>query len=260
MDMKCAAKSQKNICTVVFLLLSLFYQPAYSQPCDPNIKEPVKNWKLRYRERGNRCEGFYKSTVSAPMIEVVGTTEGQFQFKLEKNEVLEVSSPIVRDQIVNVRAVGIPDKTYYRMDAQIEPEQTLTWPVAEVLYLEQLSYKKIGVFGWIEEETETIYIPLTITPTKIPGANDGNIRLYLRTSVNVKNVQWRAADATDGICPDLTQIDWDKAPQAKYQEGTPIEITLPSSATGQLCVEVAARDQKTTKWLKKKNIRVIVRK
>ncbi|MCP4402325.1 MAG: hypothetical protein GY801_34095 [bacterium] len=252
-------KFQFLIYAMICFLLSISYQTAYSQSCDPKLT-PDKNFTLKYRGRGNRCEGLYRTGISAPAIEVVGATEGKFQFELKQDEVLEISSSISRGQTIHVRAMGIPDKLYYRMDTELKPGQTLQWPVAEVLYLEQFSYKEIGVFGWVGAETEKIYIPVVVATTVGPVANDVKIRLYLRTSVNVKNMQWRAADAIDGGCPDLTQIEYTKAPKIEYSEGTPIEIILPPGTTGQVRVEAAARDQKTMKWLKKKNIRVVVRK
>lgn len=237
-----------NLYLLLFLLLITTIQPAYSQTCDPKIKKiAVRNRKLRYRERENRCEGFYASAVSSK-FEVVGLIEGNFHYKLDKDEVIKISSPIVSDQPVYVRAVGIPSRTYYRLDARLDPGQTLTWPVADVLHLKNLSAKEIGVFGWIGEETEKTYVPVAAAAQIASVADDEKIRLILRPAIDVKNVQWRSADVVDGACTKFGESH--NMRKSSYRKGQPIKIILPESETGELCVEVAAQSQRTTKWEK----------
>lgn len=105
----------------LIMMIAVGNKTAYSQ-CDPEII-PVENQRMAYQERSNdsRCEGFYSQKVAAPALELVGAVKGDFRFKSDRNEVLELSSPVVRDETVYVQAVGIPIKTYYRMDARILP-------------------------------------------------------------------------------------------------------------------------------------------
>lgn len=239
---------------LMFFMLITNSQLAFSQSCDPKIK-PIKNKKLKYRKRDkNRCEGFYSSLVSVEVIDVVGVTKGDFNFETKKDEILEVSSRVVGRRPIYIRAVGVPLKLYYRMDAFLDAGQTLTWPMGEVVFLRKLSSKDICVFGWTGDEIEKIYIPVTAASKLAPAKNDGKIRLFLRTSVDVNNVKWRAA----GTCGSLGQTAWKDAPKSSYRAGKPIRIILPAKGVEQLCIEVAARNQKTAQWLKKKNIRVIV--
>lgn len=185
---------------------------------------------------------------------MVGVTKGGFYFETREDEILELSSPLINDRPIYIRAVGVPLKVYYRMDAYLDAGQTLAWPMGDVVYLRKLSSKDICVFGWIGNETDKIYIPVAIASKLAPVTNDGKIRLYLRTSVDVKNVQWRVAVT----CGGLREAPYKDAPKSSYRAGKSIQIILPEMGVEELCLEVAAQNQKTAQWLKKKNIRVIV--
>jgi len=244
--------------TLLGVVLLIFTgQPAYAQGCDAQLK-PVDNQTIQYRARGNRCEGFYSSTVSAPYLDVVGLIDGKFRFESNDKETIEISAPLIKNQPVAIRAVGIPLKTYYRMDAHLDPGQTLTWSVKEVLVPNKLASSKIGVFGWIEQTRPQLYVPVTATSTLKPIAPDGKIRLYLRASVDVINVQWRSADVVDGNCAAMSA--WNKLAKTSYYTGEAIEIILPTSATGAVCIEVTAQDKNDAQWLPTPMLRVAVRR
>jgi hypothetical protein len=228
---------------------------AYSLRCDQAIeKQSMDNWELKYRKRGNRCEGFYKSDVSIGVLDVVGTTVGKFQFKTNEKEVMEISSPIVTTCPVNVRAVGVPLKTYYRMDSTLDPNETLHWPVGDVINLKKLSDRDIGVFGWIEGKIETFYVPVVINSRLSPVKNDGKIRFYLRASVKIEAVKWRVIlNSGEVACNQISDNVWKKQQwcnmqKSSYQAGKLIEIVLPSNKTDQTCLQVAGRD-KNGQWL-----------
>ncbi|MCK4761289.1 MAG: hypothetical protein KAW12_03755 [Candidatus Aminicenantes bacterium] len=247
-------KKNRFLYAVTFFMLISNSQFVFSQSCDDKIT-PIKNQKLKYQKRDkNRCEGFYSSLVSADFMGVVGVTKGDFFFETKEDEILELTSPVVNDRPIYIRAVGVKLKVYYRMDGNLDAGQTFTWPLGDVVFLRKLSSKDICVFGWIGNEMDKIYIPLIVASKLAPVTNDGKIRLYLRTTVDVKNVLWRAA-RTYGS---LRETSWEDAPESSYRAGKLIKIILPAKGTEELCVEVAARNQKTAKWLKKKNIRVIV--
>lgn len=238
-------------------LLATTCQTVHGQPCDP-LLIPGDNWETQYRERGNRCEGIYRPQVAAESIEVVGVIEGEFHFTLDKDAVIEVSCPIVSDQPVHVRAVGIPLKMYYRMDAVIEPQRTLSWPLRDVIHPLKLLASEIGIFGWIGE-TESIYVPVLALIQGEPTPAELVIQLCLRTSVDVDVVKWRFSEVESGSYSDLSKVPWKDAEPSFYLAGKPIRIVLPSSETGELYVEVAARDQQRTSLWLKQTLRVIVR-
>ncbi|GAK57725.1 hypothetical protein U27_04692 [Candidatus Vecturithrix granuli] len=221
-------------------------QLGLAQQCDPRIR-PVDNPVIQYRARGNRCEGLYQSEVSAAVLDIVGVTDGAFQFALDSKEIIELSAPLSRKQPIAIRAVGIPLKTYYRLDAALQPGETLIWPVNEVLLPQALASSKIGVFGWIGNEQQKTYIPVRTAATSQPGASDGKVRLYVRSSGEVNNVCWRAGDMVNDVISGLCA--WQPTPKATYRPGEPIVILLPASASGELYVEITAQNQHG-EWIK----------
>lgn len=242
----------KNWLLLCFLMLGMV-QSGYCQSCDSELT-PVENSEIRYKLRGNRCEGFYSSKLSSGSIDVVGLIRGEFHFRLEKNEIIEISSPFVKNKPVRVRAVGIPLKTYYRMDAEIAPGTTFLWHLGELLYPQKLSDEKIGVFGWIEQGNDKIYVPLSVSAGSEKNPNSDKIVLYLRTTTDVENVKWRTANMANGSCS-MPNI-WNDTQKSSYRSGQPIPIVLPEAQA--LCVEAAAKEKNSALWLKR-NIRILLK-
>ncbi len=240
---------EKSLWRITACVVVLMAQTALAQECDPSVTSNEDS-SLRYRARKNRCEGLYDSSSSGPGgLGVVGVTIGVFQFALEKKEVIEISSPIVADQPVNVRVVGIPPQTYYRLDAQLAPGKTLLWPVNDVLLPAKLYASQIGVYGWLGAgNREEAYVPVSAVGQSLGSPNDAVIRLILRATENVERVQWRYADAVDGVCEALPS-NYIRHPQPSYFSGQPITIELPSSRSRELCVDVAASSR--SGWLKR---------
>jgi hypothetical protein len=148
---------------------------------------------------------------------------------------------------------------YYRLDAQLTARQpSLAWPVADVLLPMKLASDNVGVFGWIGTEDNKIYVPVLATPQRASVAQDGTIRLVVRASDNVSNVQWRTGVMQQGKTAGLS--DWNKMPKSSYWAGEAMVITLPASATGELYVEVSAQLQGTDEWLSTLSMRVLVRR
>jgi len=89
------------------------------QICDSNIQS-IDNDYLKYQKRSeDRGEGFYRAEVSLGAASVVGLIYGKFYFGHKNGETLRVTSPFIRTHSIFVRSVGIPLKTYYRMDGYL---------------------------------------------------------------------------------------------------------------------------------------------
>ncbi len=244
-------------CLFLFLMLVIGYGTAHSQ-CIKGII-PVENEQIKYRMRHSdpRCEGLYQKPVSAiGSLEVVGLVKGKFRFKLHKDEVIEISSPFVRNQPVQVCALGIPVKTYYRMDAKIDKGMKLRWPAADVICSQKLYAGTIGIFGWIGTGTKITYTPVSVSAKLETAPKDDKINLYLRASTDVERVKWRSCDVVSGTCSGFGKWEEIRLP---YRTGEAVRITLPPSQAGELCVDVAAKEKNSARWLRKKDIRVIVK-
>jgi hypothetical protein len=232
-------KQKFKIFLSVIVLTITFQELLYAQ-CDKELRS-AESEKTGYRIRSrNRCEGFYESDVSSGSLNIVSVTQGKFKFKLDSNEMITVS-PIVNNKTVNIRAVAIPLRTYYRMDAQLDPKTNLKWPVADVLYPKKLKDNKIGVFGWIGDQREKVYVPLKVTSSMLHDDNNNrDIYVYLRASVDVINMSWRIADlSSDNFCSKAGK--WIKSKRGKYNEGTKILCKITADdVKGSVCIQVKA--------------------
>src|SRR5258706_10093833 len=108
---------------------------------DTNCKglPPLQDSQSGYQKRGDRCEGLYVSNVGSHSLTAMSFSLGKIRFDLTPLVKLQVSAPGQKEP-VNIRAVAIPPKTYYRMDyAGLPAGSTMVWPVRDVLLRENLS-------------------------------------------------------------------------------------------------------------------------
>jgi hypothetical protein len=194
---------------------------------------------LGYRRRPGRCEGLFVSPVSG-RLELVSLLQGPLHFKLEPHIRLEVSaaSREIR-QPVHVRAVAIPPRTYYRMDATVVATGApLIWPVEDVLLPLRLDDHRLGIFGWTDTPQEPTYVPLRVEEKNAASvARLGELELKVRIPFDVDEVRWRsyAADRLPTKFP-----TW-KIAVSSYPAWSPVKIMLPRGASQVLRVEIAAR-------------------
>ena len=234
---------KKLIGIMIYIFILLSSPVALSRlVCDSTLA-PVHDQATAYKLRASRCEGFYRSQVSVGTLEVVGLMQGRLDFDPTLTEALQITSPLVTDQTVTVRAVGIPLKTYYRLDAEVAPNGRFHWPVREVLARQRLSGSKIGLFGRLANDPN-IYVPLTVGAT---GSRE--ILLTLRASVDVDKVEWRYAEGHGSVCSKLGSWQEIHHPRG-FRSGQAIEVGLPTVKSRQLCVEVAASRKSRGDWLK----------
>lgn len=153
------------------VLISNLYLSALSAQCDPNL-EAADNSTLRYQPRGNRCEGFYRSKVSAASLELIACTQGDFRFKNEAGEIITLSLPSAGKQSVQVRAQGIPINLYYRMDASLQGSQSLNWEVSPVLLKDTRTSRayNLGLLAFTGEGNQKVYYPVSSQSKLLPKA------------------------------------------------------------------------------------------
>ena len=169
----------KRLGQATTLLAALVVTTAHSQQaqkCDALV--PAQG-QIEYRWRENRCEGFYRSNVSSGDLELVSLLVGRLTGDIAKNAQLEIVAPNIQRSLggpIHVRAVAIPPRTYYRMDAVLNPGTPLSWPVGDVLAPSQLSVDRIGVFGWVDASPERVFVPLRVVQSgqvvRASGASD----------------------------------------------------------------------------------------
>ena len=72
--------------------------------------------------------------------------------------------------------------------------------------------------------------------------------MYWRSSVNVEKVKWRNSERNSS-----QPGEWRDTPNPFYRAGEPISVQLPASSTGELFVEIAAKDAGSGHWLKRRD-------
>jgi hypothetical protein len=233
------------------LLLALSVSPVRAASCDP-VLTPFPGSDLGYASHGNRCEGFYVANVSSESLEVVSVLQGILRFDWKPDVVLQVSAPSFTQGTVNVRAVAIPLKTYYRMDGTVAPRQTMQWPIEDVIFPGQLTAPRLGVYGWVGSEKDKTFVPLRVTQKDglKSKQSQANTHLILRSTVDVDTVLWRYSTVKRNRCSRF--VEWQEQNTAPVNAGWPVTITLPepSGKKGDLCLEIAAKEKDNDEWLK----------
>lgn len=233
------------------LVLALIISRVQAASCDP-VLTPFPGSDLGYASHGNRCEGFYVANVSSESLEVVSVLQGILLFDWKPDVVLQVSAPNFTQGAVNVRAVAIPLKTYYRMDGTVAPLQSLQWPIEDVVFPGRLTAQRLGVYGWVGSKNDKTFVPLRITQKDSSKSirSQENTYLTLRPSVDVDAVLWRYSTVKNNRCSRF--VEWQEHNTAPVHAGWPVTITLPelSGKKGDLCLEIAAKEKNNDEWLK----------
>lgn len=233
-------------CAAALLCACLLSTPLGAQEVRCDALTPVKGSSTGYQKRGNRCEGVYVSNVGSLSLAAMSFTLGALHFDLKSQAPLEVSAPGQPDA-VNVRAVAMPLKTYYRMDTVLPPRAVFSWPVTDVLAPEGLSDSRIGVFGWKGSEQERVLVPLRVAPHGSAPSSSKPL-LTIQTSFAAQTVKWRWAPLVKGKCD--APGTWQDAVSRPIAAGWPIAIDLSKLPSGTQCFEAAAQSANGTDWTK----------
>lgn len=211
-------------------------------PCDQDLT-PLSG-DVGYMARDNRCEGFYVSPVSAPSLELISLLRGRLHYDLDSPTPLLITAPArrtIQPGPIRVRAVALPLRTYYRMDAVLPEGGQLTWP-KHVLSPSRLYAERVGVYGWIGPETEKLFVPLRVFQQGTPPPKTA-IEVMLRSAVDLEGLVWRL---TVGDSPSPA---WQQG-EANIPAGQPVTIRLPDGPVTRVRLDVAAKVENRDRWAK----------
>lgn len=231
--------------TVMYLSISV--QTVFAQ-CNPAIK-PSDNKSLKYQMRDSRCEGFYTALVGSSNMELVSFTLGDFIFADDPNEVITIKPNKVLSTTLNITALGIPKDLFYRMDAQISPEdQQQIWRASDVLTQNSRTKlsRNIGVLGYYEEKDKKFYTPLVTSTLIAKNEDEQKTRepiLKIICNTRVTDVRYKIDNQKDIKITESNR---------NYPGGIPILIKLPKNLTGEHTIEIKARKFDSTQWVTKK--------
>jgi hypothetical protein len=211
--------------------------------CPPSTAKPGSG-PLGYRLRGALCEGLYESPVAAD-FEVVSLLSAGLSFGGEGEIAIGVPDlpGVGPGTPVRVTAVALRPRTYYRMDATVRPGDSLRWPVGEVLGPLGLGPSDLGVFGQVEIEGQTAYVPLRPLGDGV-AMPEGDVELVVRAGVDVETVAWRSA-ALDEPVPRL------ESRRQRAAAGEPIRLALRFPKPGLQRVEVQLKPAEEDDWLRR---------
>ena len=230
------------------LLLGLSSCVLWGQGTKCDALHPSPDSSYQYKDRGNRCEGFYVADVGANDLELVSFELGIIPAQLKTGEVLKVSVP-GQSQAVHVRAVAIPTRTYYRMDALLQPGATLTWPVDDVLLPEHLNPQRLGVFAWKGDAANKIFVPVRLESSAAAASQAAVAFLTVRPSFDVVKIKWRSAPIVEQRCGAATGAWRDPSNLSNSQvlAGQPVKLSL-AGLKGEYCISVRAEAESSNDW------------
>lgn len=231
----------------IFISLTLIARNSTSEDmCDRSLKPSKGNYG--YVKRNNRCEGMYERKVKiSETLDIVRVIRGNIQYELKDRVIIEVigpHQPPLPNEFIRVRAIALPRRTYYQMDARLENNRLL-WPAGEVLVHFHLYAYRIGVFGWIGSEEEKIFIPVQVIQ-RGNTASDSSEAITIRTAEDIEALKWRFH--VEGQPPQLPYV-WRDVIKNPLQAGDIADITLPDGPPKVLKVEITAKKKQSNDWL-----------
>jgi hypothetical protein len=151
--------------------------PAAAQAgsCDPGLESNLAD-ALRYRLRGDRCEGLYVEDVANTALSVVSLTESYEDYDPVGGGDLVLQWTPQSPLALRLRAQGLRPRLYYRMDSVRPPGTTsYRWP-PDMLATLHARKDDIGVMGWMRQRVgeveRDVYVPLRIGQRRVPARSD----------------------------------------------------------------------------------------
>ena len=198
------------------------------------------------REPSVRCEGLYESAVRAVRLEVVGLVMGTIMPDLAEHASVEIVGPDPANLPAGVagpvwvRAVALPLKAYYRLDAVLDERSSLAWPIAEVVKPAGLGPEQIGLFGWVGAETAKTFVPVGV---RVAGKGGGaeDLHLYIRVSSDAEKLFWRVREGG-------AESQWMPAAGGRVRAGQTVMVTLPAGPAAVIGVDVTAKPVDSDEW------------
>jgi hypothetical protein len=175
---------QRHVLPLIIMCAAAGPAAAQKEFCDPGLPASATN-PVHYQARGSakeqndRCEGIYVREVAGASMLIASFTASFSDFDASIAEPLRIEWPAIPafSAPVRLRAYGLRQKLYYRMDTAKPPRPgTFTWPTS-VLAALNIRRDDVGVVGWTERPVgptkRNVYLPLRVRQRQASAANDG---------------------------------------------------------------------------------------
>jgi hypothetical protein len=185
----------------------------YAQPgvCDPDlIRLSNPRNPAHYQPRGTRCEGVYDpERAGDAALSLVSFTSGMAPFDPQRDASLSVRWASPNDAPVHLRGYSLKPRSYYQMDAALEPGKTpFQWPL-EVVRDVGLRRRELAVVAWTSYRSgavaQDVYLPVAIAAnaSTVPQSAP-RITLWPGRSLNAIYLTVQALDAS--LAPSATLL------------------------------------------------------
>ncbi len=224
---------------------------AASDVCDPGLRGNDAS-PMAYQMRGDRCEGIYKLEVNSTLLKIASIVERfeAFDSNLPENLKVEWSLPRgLAAEGARLRAMGLAQRSYYRMDTALPAKgTTFEWPL-EILDRAELTKEDLGVYAWVphpqppDKDFTEIYLPLRIYQESRPPRRK-MLEIAFLPEVKLKEAYVSVA-LVDAKAKRLAAPMMDKKPleYGYYPAKTPVFFEISDlAATGYYQVDLLALD------------------
>jgi hypothetical protein len=200
---------------------------------------PVDNSPLSYRFRANvpRCEGMYRSPVSGPRgMTLVSLTFGKVTYDTRRDQYLDIKLPVEPADKTLIRAVGVPERLYYRLDVELGPRQSVfRLPLGDVVAPQNILPEAFGIYAVRSlPGGQNAFLP--VYAHGYGAAAQAEVVAVVRPGADVSDIQWRFRYA-----PGVAPTAWVPVAGASglVPEGTRVEIVLGKNMPPQTTFEVS---------------------
>ncbi|MCI0452371.1 MAG: hypothetical protein L0Z51_08265 [Candidatus Latescibacteria bacterium] len=175
---------------------------AAQSSCDEHLVVRVdpRN-ELRYRNRGDRCEGLYVEELGGRELEVASFTNHVVPYDIDKDTTISVVWTVPPKGIVRVRGQRLITPPFYRLDAVgKENAGVFTW-ATRILRALDIEHSMLGVTASTQMQMgkaqHAVYLPVSFGPGPIDVAGSDNFELILISDYELKSAHVSVARVRD---------------------------------------------------------------
>jgi hypothetical protein len=170
---------------------------------------------------------------------LVSLTFGKVTYDIRRDQYLEIKLPVEPAEKTFIRAVGVPERLYYRLDVELGPGRgAFRLPLADVVAPENILPEAFGVYAVRRlPGGQNAFLPVYAQGSEA-GAQRGVVAV-VRPGADVSDVHWRRYSL--GVPP----AAWEPLVGASglVPRGTRLEIVLGKDVVSQTTLEVSFLSQ-----------------
>jgi hypothetical protein len=214
------------------VLLALSAAVGYAQPavCDPDlIRLANPQNPARYQVRGTRCEGVYDPERSGDAALALVSFTSSFEIPdLQRETNLFVHWVAPGNLPVHLRSYSLKPRTYYQMDAALQPGKApYAWPL-DLLRDLGLQRRELAVVAWTSYKTgeiaRDVYLPVAVSGAHSAGSAARAPRLTLRPGRSLNEIYLTVQPLNASLAPAHALLQDEPYGEGPYPAEVPIAL------------------------------------